>query len=227
MSRGLKKILRHLPPLSRVYASRCVFASLRARFVYLFVWLVVALSRCVSLSCPLAPPRHVTLRCVVSSCLLSSRHHVLSRRCLSSPRHVSSRRVASRLVASRCAHFVRLVAMSSCCVLTLHPIVTSTCACRCCIASLHRVLSSRRIASRCVVLLPHFVYLVVTLLIPACQSPPLSHDVNVDALVADLLPPQLLPQPNAAAIFNGCPMRLPKCRCHTVPSTNATAASSI
>jgi hypothetical protein len=36
---------------------------------------------------------------------------------------------------------------------------------------------------------------------------------------ADLLPP---PRPNAAPTFNGCPMHIPKCRRHTVPSTNTT-----
>ncbi len=177
--------------LSRIYASCCVFASHRPLFVYMFVWLVVASSHCVSSSCLLAPPRHAALRRVVPSCLVSSHHHVLSRRC-----------VSSCLIASSCVLLHCVVTHHASCSLCLVDCRVSD---RPCIALLHCILSLRHVASCRVVSLPHFVYLIVTLLIPACRSPPLSHDVVVDALVAYLLPLHLPPRPNAAATFNGRP----------------------
>ena len=81
--------------MKRTYASCPVFASHCACFVYLFVWLVVALSCCASSSCPLVPPRHAALRRVGASRLVSSSCLVFASRLI----------ITSLLVASCRAHF--------------------------------------------------------------------------------------------------------------------------
>ena len=86
-----------------IYASRRVFASHRAHFVYLFVWLVVASSRCASSSCPLAPPRHIVLRRVGASCLVSSSCLVFASRLV----------ITSLLITLRRTHFFWLVVVSA------------------------------------------------------------------------------------------------------------------
>ncbi len=78
----------------------------------------------------LVSSRLVSSRLAITSCL-----DVASCLVVTSLLVVASHRVASCRVASRRAHFIRLVVMSSCCILTLHPIVTFTFACRCCIES--------------------------------------------------------------------------------------------
>jgi hypothetical protein len=94
-----------------------------ALFIYLFVWLVVAPSRCASWSCPLAPLSHLVSSCLaMMSCLIFASRLV----------------IASLLVASHCAHFFRLVVVSSHCISTLRPVITSTGTCRRCITSRHQ-----------------------------------------------------------------------------------------
>ena len=149
MSRGLKKNLRCLPPLS---SHQCLSPHLRfsLRPLCLFVCLVVCLVGCcvVLLRLFVVSPRAATSRRTASRCHVSS--HLAITSCLA----VASRLVvASCFVASRRAHFVRLVVVSSRCISTLHPVITSPCACRRCIASLHRVLSLHPVALfRCRVL---------------------------------------------------------------------------
>ena len=152
--------------------------------------MVVASSRCISSLCPLAPPRHIALRCVVAFCLVSP-----SRLVTSSSLFLLLHLIASHLVTLSHTHFVQLVVCprisSRRCVPSSPPLARVIVASCRCIVSLHRVLSSRCVTSCCIASLLHFVYLVVALFIPAC-CPPSSHDVDVNAVVADLLPPQRL-----------------------------------
>ena len=203
-----------LPPLSLPLAASSPLVA-PAVFVCLVGWLLRRLAA--SLRC-IPSRRHVTSRCV-SSHLVSSRLTITS--CLdvasrlvlvSSSRLIASRRVASSRVASRPLYSV------GCHIFALHLDVASRHHVHLCVSSLHRVLSSRPVASHRVVSLRRFVYLVVALLIPARRSPPLLHDVDVDALVADLLPPQLPPRPNAIATFSSRPTRLGAC-CKSKMST--------
>ena len=166
--RRLKKILRHCSALTHLCLLLRLHLSLPSLCKCLFGWLL----RRLTASLPHVPlRRHVTPRCVASSHLVSSCLTIMSCLVVES-RLVSSRRVVSCCIASQCvmlrAHFVRLVVGSSRCISTLCPVITSTCPYCCFIASLHCILSSQCVASRCIVSLPHFVYLIVALLIPAC-----------------------------------------------------------
>ena len=113
--------------LLRIYASRWIFASCCARFVYLFVWLVGC--------CVVLLHLFVMSPCAATSRCAASRHPILS--CLVSPSClVSSRRVASHLVSS-CLIALHLIA--------LRHALCSLCSVGCCgVFALHLDIVSRR-----------------------------------------------------------------------------------
>ena len=138
---------------SALVASSRVFASRRARFVCLFVWLVVASSRCFSSLYPLALPCHVAMR-LVSSRLVSSRLtitsclDIASRLVVTSRLIVASHRVASHRIASRRVAPTLFCWLSYLCIVSRRCIPSSRPLVRVIVAS-SLVVATRRIPSHC------------------------------------------------------------------------------
>jgi hypothetical protein len=178
-------------PSSRQCLSPCL--CLASHLLCLFVCLVGC---CViSLHLFVVSPRAATSHCAALRRRVLSRLAITSCHVVKSLLVVASHCIASHLVTLSHTHFVQLVVCprisSRRCVPSSPPLARVIVASCRCIVSLHRVLSSRCVTSCCIASLLHFVYLVVALFIPAC-CPPSSHDVDVNAVVADLLPPQRL-----------------------------------